>query len=90
MKVVVDTNVIVSALINTNGLPAKILSLVLNEKVKVLYDNRIIFEYSEVLSRGEHVFYYSFPNGTKIGTLEKSKQKSDAKDKIEKTIVRTT
>ena len=56
MKVVVDTNIIVSALINTNGLPAKILSLVLNEKVKLLYDNRIIFEYSEVLSRKEFGF----------------------------------
>ena len=51
MKVVLDTNVIISALINTNGTPAKILSLVLNGKITVLYDDRIIFEYTEVLSR---------------------------------------
>ena len=51
MKAVIDTNVLVSALINTNGTPAKILSLILNGKLKVLYDNRIFFEYSDVLSR---------------------------------------
>jgi len=51
MKVVVDTNVIVSALINVNGPPAKILSLILNSTVTILYDNRILFEYIEVLSR---------------------------------------
>ena len=56
MKVVVDTNVIVSALINTNGTPAKILSLILNGKIKLLYDNRIIFEYTDVLSRKEFGF----------------------------------
>jgi len=56
MKVVVDTNVIVSALMNTNGTPAKILSLILNGKIKLLYDNRIIFEYTDVLSRKEFGF----------------------------------
>ena len=56
MKVVVDTNVIVSALLNTNGAPAKIVSLILNGKVKILYDNRILFEYLEVLSRKEFGF----------------------------------
>jgi len=56
MKVVLDTNVIVSALMNTNGTPAKILSLILNGKVKILYDNRIIFEYIDVLSRKEFGF----------------------------------
>ena len=56
MKVVVDTNVIVSALINSNGTPAKILALILNGKVTILFDNRIIFEYKEVLSRKEFGF----------------------------------
>jgi len=51
MRVVVDTNVIVSALLNTNGAPAKVLSLILNGIVQILYDNRIIFEYADVLSR---------------------------------------
>ena len=56
MKAVVDTNVLVSAFLNTNGTPAKILSLVLNERIFILYDNRIIFEYREVLSRNEFGF----------------------------------
>ena len=56
MKIVVDTNVIVSALMNINGIPAKILSLIINGKLKILYDNRIIFEYIDVLSRKEFGF----------------------------------
>ena len=56
MNVVIDTNVIVSAFINTNGVPAKILSLVLNGNLKILYDNRILFEYLEVLSRKDFGF----------------------------------
>jgi len=56
MKVVVDTNVIISALLIPEGNPAKIISLILNEKIKILYDNRIIFEYSDVLSRKEFNF----------------------------------
>ena len=56
MKVVLDTNVIVSALININGAPSRILSLILNGKIKILYDNRIIFEYIDVLSRKEFGF----------------------------------
>ncbi|MDR2716477.1 MAG: putative toxin-antitoxin system toxin component, PIN family [Treponema sp.] len=56
MKAVVDTNVIVSALMNVNGTPAKILSLILNGNIKILYDNRIIFEYIDVLSRKEFGF----------------------------------
>ena len=56
MRVVVDTNVIVSALMNVHGTPAKILSLILNGNIKIVYDNRIIFEYVEVLSRKEFGF----------------------------------
>ena len=56
MRIVLDTNVIVSALMNTHGTPAKVLSLILNGNIRMLYDNRIIFEYSEVLSRNEFGF----------------------------------
>ena len=42
MRVVIDTNVIVSALLNANGIPASILALVLNRKLNISYDNRII------------------------------------------------
>jgi len=56
LKIVIDTNVIVSALINTGGIPAKILSLVLSGKTIILYDNRIVFEYTDVLSREKFGF----------------------------------
>jgi predicted nucleic acid-binding protein len=39
-----------------NGLPAKILFLTLNGKINLLYDNRIIFEYIDVLRRKEFDF----------------------------------
>jgi putative PIN family toxin of toxin-antitoxin system len=56
MRIVLDTNVIVSALINPNGTPGRILASILNGKVKILYDNRIIFEYIDVLSRKDFGF----------------------------------
>lgn len=56
MKVVLDTNVLVSALINPKGMPTKILNLILNERLTVLYDNRIMSEYIEVLSRKKFNF----------------------------------
>ena len=56
MQVVIDTNVLVSAMLSPNGTPAKVLSLALHGKIKVLYDNRIIFEYIDVLSRKEFGF----------------------------------
>ena len=51
MTVVLDTNVLVSALINPAGAPATVLALLLNGKLTVCYDNRILGEYGEVLSR---------------------------------------
>jgi len=56
MKIVLDTNVVVSGLINPKGVPAKILNLMLNEKIIVLYDNRILKEYETVLSRRKFRF----------------------------------
>lgn len=56
MTVVLDTNVIVSALISPGGIPATILSLLLNGKLTVQYDNRILEEYGAVLSRSKFPF----------------------------------
>ena len=73
MKVVVDTNVIVSAFMNTNGTPARILSLILNGNIKILYDNRIIFEYIDVLSRKE----FGFPGETINDVIDFMKRDGD-------------
>jgi uncharacterized protein len=51
LKVVLDTNIIVSALLSPQGLSAKLLNLVLNKKLTIVYDNNIFVEYLEVLNR---------------------------------------
>jgi putative PIN family toxin of toxin-antitoxin system len=63
MKVVLDTNVIVSAMINPYGVPASIVSLVLDEKVELCYDSRILIEYRDVLSRPKFSFSQIEING---------------------------
>lgn len=56
MLIVLDTNVIVSALINPYGVPGSILSLMIDEKLTLCYDARILLEYEEVLCRPKFRF----------------------------------
>ncbi len=56
MKIVLDTNVLVSALLSRSGPPAQILTLVLNGVLQVVVDSRIIAEYRAVLARPEFGF----------------------------------
>jgi putative PIN family toxin of toxin-antitoxin system len=51
MRIVLDTNVLVSALLNPEGAPATVLELVLIGAVELVYDDRILAEYREVLAR---------------------------------------
>jgi putative PIN family toxin of toxin-antitoxin system len=51
MKIVLDTNVIVSALLCPQSLPAEILDLVLNGTIRIVYDNNVLVEYVDVLNR---------------------------------------
>ncbi len=51
MRIVLDTNVLVSGLHNPDGTPGRIIDLVLDNKIKVLYDDRILSEYLDVLRR---------------------------------------
>ena len=51
MKIVLDSKVLVSALLSPGGLPAKILNLVLDGSVTIVYDNCVFSEYVEVLGR---------------------------------------
>jgi putative PIN family toxin of toxin-antitoxin system len=48
--IVLDTNVLVSSLLNPDGSPALVLNLLLNGRITILYDNRILGEYLEVLT----------------------------------------
>ncbi|MBN1597598.1 MAG: putative toxin-antitoxin system toxin component, PIN family [Bacteroidales bacterium] len=56
MKVVIDTNVIVSGLLKPNSNPSQILNLFLNDQIQLLYDFRIIEEYENVLLRNKFKF----------------------------------
>ena len=51
MRIVLDTNVLVSAVLSPAGPPAEILSLVINEEVILCYDDRVLNEYRGVLGR---------------------------------------
>src|SRR5574341_352941 len=53
LTIVLDTNVLASSLVSQISWPAKILDLVLDDHIQVAYDDRILGEYEEVLSRPE-------------------------------------
>ena len=51
MKLVLDTNVIVSAFINPEGKPSVILKMIINRKAELIYNTVILNEYENVLLR---------------------------------------
>lgn len=56
MTIVVDTNVLVSGLLNPRGAPGRIVDLVLGGHVSMIVDDRILAEYHDVLKRGRFGF----------------------------------
>jgi len=56
MKIVLDTNIVVSGLLQSQGNPAQVLTLVLLGAIRVCHDKRILAEYPEVLSRPRFKF----------------------------------
>ena len=65
-KLILDTNIIVSALIS-NSIPTKILyELVLTQKVKVCLTEEIFTEYIEVFNREKFTKYTSFKSKADI------------------------
>jgi len=53
LLIVLETNVLVSGMLNTKGSPGKVLDLILSNQIRIAYDNRILGEYEEVLARPE-------------------------------------
>ena len=71
MNIVIDTNIIISAIISTRGNPYKILSLITNdESIRVYYSNEILNEYKRVLAYKR----LNIPVETQIDILAKIKQ----------------
>jgi putative PIN family toxin of toxin-antitoxin system len=56
MRVVLDTNVVVSGLLRTKGNPAQVLALALAGALQVAHDKRILAEYADVLARPKFKF----------------------------------
>jgi putative PIN family toxin of toxin-antitoxin system len=56
MNLVLDTNVLVSALLSPFHAPGRILDLLLASKIKLVYDDRILAEYRAVLLRPKFGF----------------------------------
>lgn len=56
LKIVLDTNVLVSALLRPKSIPAQVLDLVVSRHVQLALDHRIFAEYQEVLARPEFAF----------------------------------
>lgn len=56
MKIVLDTNVLVSGILSPNGPPAAVLRALLTERVTLCFDERIISEYRDVLTRTKFSF----------------------------------
>src|SRR4051812_9930876 len=53
MRIVLDTNVVVSGLLSDHGAPAQVLDLCLAGDLVLVVDGRILREYQEVLARPE-------------------------------------
>jgi len=54
--VTVDTNVLVSGLLSAAGPPGRIVDLIVGGRLSVLYDDRILGEYEDVLRRSRFDF----------------------------------
>lgn len=54
--IVLDTNVLVSALLTPFRAPARVLDAMLARRVRLVFDDRILGEYAEVLARPRFVF----------------------------------
>jgi putative PIN family toxin of toxin-antitoxin system len=66
VRVVLDTNVLVSGLLTPVGAPGRILDLLLAGEIALLVDDRILGEYRIVLRRPK----FSFPHADILSVLE--------------------
>jgi len=54
--VVLDTNILVSAMLTINGIPARIIEMALDGELSVCYNSNILLEYNNVLYRPQFSF----------------------------------
>jgi len=73
MKIVLVTNVLVSGVLKPHSIPGSILNTILDERVSVLVDDRILFEYRDVLERPK----FDFPPNYVESVLEFFEHRGD-------------
>lgn len=66
MKAVLDTNVLVSGMINAHGAPGRIVDLLRAGALQPVVDDRIFAEYADVLAREELQPYFTRTDRTVI------------------------
>jgi uncharacterized protein len=59
MKAVLDTNVLVSGMINAHGAPGRVVDLLRAGALQPVVDDRILAEYADVLAREELRSYFT-------------------------------
>ncbi|MBN1625736.1 MAG: putative toxin-antitoxin system toxin component, PIN family [Deltaproteobacteria bacterium] len=59
MKIVLDTDVLVSGMLNPSGPPGRIVDFLRTDVVQLVVDDRIVAEYSDVLRRDYFLKYFS-------------------------------
>jgi len=58
VKIVIDTNVLISGMLNPSGPPGKIVDLLRTGALQVVVDDRILSEYTDVLRRRYFLRYF--------------------------------
>ncbi len=58
ISIVLDTNVLVSGMINAFGAPGRIIDLIREGLVELVVDDRILAEYADVLNRSKFRVYF--------------------------------
>jgi uncharacterized protein len=58
IRIVLDTNVLVSGMINAFGAPGRIIDLIREGQVELVLDDRILAEYADVLQRPKFTAYF--------------------------------
>lgn len=60
IRIVLDTNVLVSGMINAHGAPGRIIDLIREGLVELVVDDQILAEYAEVLNRPKfHAYFHA-------------------------------
>ena len=76
MKIVLDTNVLVSAMLNEQGTPARVVALVTSGRAQLLVSRAILQEYDRVLAYADFGFTAEQRESLRVELAEESEQVS--------------